>query len=161
MTPGRTSTQRTGAERTGAEPMTPVEALQKTLAAEHAAVYVYGVVGGRVSVSAQPRLWSAVRSAYNLHRARRDQLTSMVRTAGAEPVPAEVSYQMPNMAGTPAEQEAASRTVEERCCAVYADLVGSTSRAQRQWALDALEDAAVRLLGFGGAATPYPGIEEL
>jgi hypothetical protein len=151
MTAGPTST----------EPLTPIEALQQTLAAEHAAVYVYGVVGGRVSVSAQPDLWSRVRSAYNLHRARRDQLTSMIRTAGGEPVPAEVSYQLPNQTGTPAEQEAAARTVEERCCAVYADLVGATSRAQRQWALDALEDAAVRLLGFGGAATPYPGIEEL
>ena len=156
MMPGLTSTGRPSAEA-----MTPVEALQATLAAEHAAVYVYGVIGGRVSVSAQPDLWSRVRSAYNLHRARRDQLTSMVRTAGAEPVPAEVSYQVPNQTGTPAEQEAASCTVEERCCAVYAELVGATSRAQRQWALDALEDAAVRLLGFGGAATPYPGIEEL
>lgn len=144
-----------------AEPMTPQEALQTTLAAEHAAVYVYGVVGGRVSVSTQPDLWSRVRSAYALHRARRDQLTAMVRAVGREPVASEVSYQVPNRARTALEQEEAARTVEERCCAVYADLVGSSSRAQRQWALDALEDAAVRLLGFGGAATAYPGIDEL
>jgi hypothetical protein len=40
-------------------------------------------------------------------------------------------------------------------------MVGSTSRANRQWAIDALNDAAVRLLGFGGAPDPFPGVTEL
>jgi hypothetical protein len=141
--------------------MTPREALQLALAGEHAAVYLYGVVGGRVSVSTHPALWQRVRDAYHLHRGRRDQLVSMVRTAGAEPVAAEVSYELPNPAGTPAQLELVALEVEQRCAAVYADMVGSTAGANRQWALDALEDAAVRLLGFGGEPEPFPGLAEL
>ena len=37
--------------------MTPLEALQPTLAGEHAAVYVYGVLGGRVSQPRRSRRW--------------------------------------------------------------------------------------------------------
>lgn len=141
--------------------MTPRDALQRALAGEHAAVYLYGVVGGRVSVSTHAELWQRVRDAYNLHRGRRDQLVSMVRTAGAEPVAAEVSYELPNPAMTPAQLERVALEVEQRCAAVYADTVGSTAGANRQWALDALEDAAVRLLGFGGEPEPFPGLGEL
>lgn len=141
--------------------MTPGEALQLALAGEHAAVYLYGVVGGRVSVSTHPALWQRVRDAYHLHRARRDQLVAMVRTTGAEPVAAEVSYRLPNPATNPAQLERVALEVEQRCAAVYADMVGSTAGANRQWALDALEDAAVRLLGFGGEPEPFPGLDEL
>jgi hypothetical protein len=141
--------------------MTPLEALQSTLAAEHAAVYVYGVVGGRVSVSAQAVLAERVREAYVLHRDRRDRLIAMVRAAGEEPVVAEVSYELPNPATTPAQLSRVALEIEESAAAVYADMVGSTSGANRQWALDALTDASVRLLGFGGSPEAFPGVEEL
>ena len=58
--------------------------------AEHAAVYVYGVLGARVSGSGQPALVAAAAAAYAVHRGRRDQLTAMVRAAGGEPVAAEL-----------------------------------------------------------------------
>jgi hypothetical protein len=141
--------------------VTPQEALQLALAGEHAAVYLYGVVGGRLSASGQPRLWQRVRDAYLLHRSRRDQLTSMVRAAGADPVAAEVSYELPNPALSPAQLEQVALVVEQRCAAVYADMVGSTAGANRLWALDALEDAAVRQIGFGGRPEPFPGLGEL
>jgi hypothetical protein len=44
---------------------------------------------------------------------------------------------------------------------VYAAMVGSTSQANRQWAIDALLDAAVRELSFGGEPDTFPGIPEL
>lgn len=141
--------------------MTPREALQRTLAGEHAAVYLYGVVGGRVSASTHAGLWQRVRDAYALHRTRRDQLVAMVRAAGAEPVAAEVSYALPNPALTAAQLEQVALEIEVRCAAVYADMVGSTAGANRQWALDALEDAAVRQLGLGGEPEPFPGLGEL
>lgn len=141
--------------------MTPLEALQQTLAGEHAAVYVYGVIGGRVSSSAQPELWQRVDDAYTVHRERRDQLVAMVRAADGEPVAAEPSYELSTPARTPAQLEAAALDVEDRCTAVYADMVGSTWGANRQWALDALEDTAVRLLGLGGEPEAFPGIGEL
>lgn len=141
--------------------MTPLEALQATLAGEHAAVYLYGVIGGRVSGTSQPVLAQRVWDAYTLHRGRRDQLTTMVRAAKGDPVAAHVSYELPDAATTPDQLERAALQIEERCAALYADMVGGTWGASRQWALEALVDAAVRLLGFGGRPDSFPGIGEL
>lgn len=141
--------------------MTPLEALQATLAGEHAALYVYGVLGGRVSASDDPTLSSRVGTAYSTHRGRRDQLISMIRLADAEPVVAEVSYDLPNQALSASQLERAALVIEQRCTAVYADMVGSTARASRQWAIDALAESAVRQLGFGGKTVPFPGAPEL
>jgi hypothetical protein len=141
--------------------MTPVQALQETLAGEHAAVYVFGVLGARLSASAQPDLLGRVVAAYGVHRQRRDRLTAMVRTMGADPVAAEVSYVLPNEARTAAQLDAAALVTERRCASVYAQAVGSTSRAERRWAVEALTDAAVRQLGFGGRPDAFPGVPEL
>lgn len=141
--------------------MTPIEALQAALAGEHAAVYVYGVLGGRVSVSAEPALADRVRAAYTQHRARRDQLDGILRAAGEQPVAAEVSYALPNPARSAGQLRSAAATVELRACGVYADVVGNTAQANRQWALDAVEDSAVRALGFGAAPEAFPGIADL
>ena len=48
--------------------MTPLEALQQTLAGEHAAVYVYRALAGRVSTSADPDLATGLAAAYTVHR---------------------------------------------------------------------------------------------
>ena len=40
-------------------------------------------------------------------------------------------------------------------------MVGSTARVNRQWALEALTDAAVRQLSFGGRPDAFPGLPEL
>ena len=48
--------------------MTAVDALQTTLAGEHAAVYLYGALGGRTSQAAAPALYAALRDAYAAHR---------------------------------------------------------------------------------------------
>ena len=141
--------------------MTPLEALQATLAGEHAAVYVDGAIGGRVSVSTAPDLANLVTAAYTTHRGRRDQLTAMVRAAGGSPVAADLSYQLPNSAKTAGQQAAAALEIERRCAAVYAEMVGSTVQSNRLWAIDALTDAAVRQLGFGGTPEVFPGIPEL
>lgn len=142
-------------------PGSRLEALQRTLAAEHAAVYLYGVVGGRVPASREPALAQQVASAYVTHRGRRDQLTAMVRASGGKPVPAEVSYELPTPCRTTTQLRATARDTETRIAAVYAAMVGATSRAQRQWAIDALADAAVRELGFGARAERFPGVGEL
>lgn len=145
--------------------MKPLEALQTALAGEHAAVYVYGVIGGRVPLSTHPLLANRVRIAYTVHRGRRDQLVAMVRIADGQPVAPATSYDLPapvmTPTMTPVQLTRASLAVERRCGAVYAEMVGSTSGANRQWAIDALADAAVRQLGFGGEPEPFPGISEL
>jgi len=141
--------------------MTPVQALQQALAGEHAAVYVYGVLGGRVSISEHPDLAAKLASAYDTHRARRDQLLGMIGATGAVPVGARLGYQLPNAARSAADAAASARVVESRCADVYADTVGSTSQRDRQWALDALTDAATRVMTFGGRPEAFPGAPEL
>jgi len=141
--------------------VTPEEALQTTLAGEHAAVYVYGVLGGRVSASAEPTLAADLRAAYTVHRGRRDQVTGIVRAAGADPVAPDVSYALPNEADTAERCRAAAAETERRCAEVYAAAVGSTARANRQWAIGALTDAAVRGLAFGDEPVGFPGIPDL
>jgi hypothetical protein len=54
-----------------------------------------------------------------------------------------------------------ARTTEERCGAVYAQLVAASTGGRRRWAVDALTDSAVRVLGFGAAPADYPGLPEL
>jgi uncharacterized protein DUF4439 len=138
--------------------MSPVESLQHALAGEHAAVYLYGVLGGRVPASQQPDLAARLAAGYATHRGRRDQLTAMVRAAGGVPVAAEVSYRLPNPCRTPGQLRAAALEVERRCAAVYAATVAGTARRERAWAAEALADGAVRQLSFGGAPQPYPGM---
>ncbi|MDX6302940.1 MAG: hypothetical protein QOF53_4154 [Nocardioidaceae bacterium] len=141
--------------------MTPLQALQQTLAGEHAALYVYGVLGARVPASAHPSLATRLVSAYTTHRARRDHLSGLVRAAGGRPVAAEVSYRVPNAARTVDELDTAALVIERRCASVYAAAVGSTSGADRGWAVDALTDCAVRQLSFGGSPSSFPGAGEL
>lgn len=141
--------------------MTPLEALQATLAGEHAAIYVYGVLGGRVSASSQSDLANRLVTGYTTHRGRRDQLVAMVRADGAEPRAAEVSYDLATLAVSAPALEKEALRVEQRCTAVYADMVGSTSGANRRWAIDALTAAAVGQLQLDGSPAPFPGVAEL
>ena len=137
--------------------MSPVDALQRALAAEHAALHVYGTLGARTSASATPTLFADITAGYNAHRARRDQLTARVRDHGEEPVAAEPAYELPAPLDNPAQVTAAALDVERSCTATYAWLVGQTSGADRQWAVTALTEAAVRELTFRGSPEIFPG----
>lgn len=138
--------------------MTALSSMQTTLAAEHAAIYVFGVLAAQTSQSGEGSLWDRLDTAYRLHRGRRDDLTLRITRRNAEPVAAEVSYALPNPAATPVQVKAAALTLETRLAATYADLVGSTEAADRAWAIKALDDCAVRQLGFGARPTSFPGL---
>lgn len=140
------------------DPPPAVEAMQTTLAAEHAAVFVYGVLGGQTSQSGSPALYAALTSAYTTHRARRDDLMARLRAAGAEPVAAEPGYGLPADLGTPVAVTDRARALEESATTTYAYLVASTTGEARAWSIDALVDAAVRSTGFGARPDRLPGI---
>ena len=97
--------------------MTPVQALQKALAAEHAAVHLYGLLGAQSSKSQQPTLFRTLDETYEAHRAARDQLTVLVNAKGRDPVAAKVDYVVPGPTSTPAQIEAVARTIERRVTA--------------------------------------------
>lgn len=155
---GRPSRPPADLPATAGDPPPAVEALQTTLAAEHAAVFVYGVLGGQTSRSGSPALYAALTSAYTTHRARRDDLMARLSAAGAEPVPAEPGYGLPADLGTPTAVTDRARALEESATATYAYLVASTTDEARAWAIDALVDAAVRGAGFGAPPDRLPGL---
>jgi len=138
--------------------MSPVDALQRALAAEHAALHVLGTLGARTSASATPQLYADVSAAYDDHRTSRDQLTSRVQDHGAEPVAAEPAYALPTPLDTPDAVTRAALDLERRCEATYAWLVGQTSGADRRLAITSLTRAAVRALAFRGSPEIFPGM---
>jgi hypothetical protein len=140
--------------------MTMLEALQTTLRAEHAALYVYGTLGAQTSRSAQPALYDAVSSAYATHRARRDLLVRAIADLGATPDASAPSYVVPRQLGTPQEVRRAALELERGCAETYAWLVANTVGERRRWAAGALNDAAVRELAFRGTPEMLPGADE-
>lgn len=137
--------------------MSELAALQTALAAEHAAVYVLGVLGAQTSQSASPTLFATVSQAYAEHRGRRDHLVRTVTDLGASPVASEVAYDVPADLGTPQAVTRRALRLERDCAETYAYLVASTTGELRAWALRALQAAAVRQLAFGGRPEEFPG----
>ncbi|MXG87997.1 DUF4439 domain-containing protein [Nocardioides flavescens] len=137
---------------------TEVDALQTTLAAEHAAVWLYGLLGARTSQSAEAGLYTAVRAAYDAHRERRDALTGDIASLGASPVGSAPAYTPPAGLDTAAGRASAALVVERSCAETYAALVGSTTGERRTRAVGMLADAAVRELSFGGEPEAFPGL---
>lgn len=141
--------------------MSVVEALQATLSAEHAALHLYGLYGGRTSQSRDPGLFEALEDGHRAHRARRDQLRLMVADLGAEPVAAGATYDEPAGLRGPRRVARAALLTERACTETYAALVAQTAGRQRRWAATALTEAAVQQLRLGGRPEAFPGAPEL
>lgn len=138
----------------------PTEALQLALAAEHATIWGYGVVGGQLPTREQP----AAAAADKAHRARRDALTATLAGRAVPPMPAAPSYDLPFPVADAASARRLAVHLEERLAAVWrATLAAVTDLPDRQLALAALIDAAVRGVGWrrtvpGAPLTvPFPG----
>lgn len=137
--------------------MTETDALQSTLEAEHAAVYVYAVLVGRGDTALAAPLWAA----YREHRDRRDELTAMLRDTGQEPVAAAPAYELPARLDTPARVRRAAVAAERAGAEAYAALVAAATGELRSWGVSALTASAVRELTLGAAPTAFPGAPEL
>jgi len=138
--------------------VTPVEALQKALAAEHAAVHLFGFLGAQSSKSQQPVLFRRLDDTYSAHRAARDRLSVLVSAKGVDPVPAKADYAVPGPTSTGEQIETVARTIERRVTRTYAELVANTSGADRRAAITELDAGALRELGFGAAPSNFPGL---
>ncbi|MCB5909327.1 ferritin-like domain-containing protein [Streptomyces pinistramenti] len=131
-------------------------AAQAALDAEHAAVYGYGVVGGRIADARRPE----ARAAYDAHRARRDTLRRTVRDLGGTPRPAAAAYELPFPVPDAAAATRLAAELEDRVAAVYADLVRDGGEAGRKEAAAALREAAVRAVRWRGSGVAFPGLTE-
>ncbi|GAA3295319.1 ferritin-like domain-containing protein [Streptomyces cinereospinus] len=133
-----------------------LRALQAALAAEHAAVYGYGVVGARIGEKRR----TEARAAYDAHRARRDALGREVRALGAVPVAAAAGYALPFPVGDPATAVRLAAELEDRVAGVYSDLVRAAGGGRRNLAAAALREAAVRAVRWRGRSVAFPGLAE-
>ncbi|OIK06857.1 ferritin-like domain-containing protein [Streptomyces monashensis] len=131
-------------------------ALQATLAAEHAAVYGYGVVGGRIASARR----AEARAAWDAHRAARDALAREVRDLGGQPVAADAAYALPFPVSDAAAALRLAARLEQRLAGVYADLVRAATGARRGAAAGALREAAVRAVRWSGQSVAFPGLAE-
>ncbi|MFJ4716103.1 ferritin-like domain-containing protein [Streptomyces sp. NPDC088785] len=131
-------------------------AVQAALRAEHAAVYGYGVVGGRIRAGRGDE----AKAAYDAHRARRDDLRRTVRELGGAPEESAGAYALPFPVPDSAAAARLAADIEERVAGVYSDLVRASSGARRRAAADALREAAVRAVRWRGGSVAFPGLTE-
>jgi hypothetical protein len=119
--------------------VTALDRLVTLVAAEHAAVYGYGVLGARLD-DARRR---TAQIAYDSHRARRDQLAAAVRAAGGT-APAPLPAYDVTVANPRGAVELAVR-LEEGLSVRWRDLVAETDDvALRRLAIAGLQETAVR-----------------
>lgn len=138
-----------------------VEAVQRVLASEHAAVWILGSLGAATSMSATPALFERLTGAHEAHRARRDRLAALLLAQGVEPVQSETAYVVPEGLSSPAAVSEAAVRVERAGATAWSFLVASSTGATRRWAARVLASTAVSAVGLGGAAEPLPGAPDL
>lgn len=132
------------------------EALAALLAAEQAAVYAYGVVGGQGAVSRRRLAQQALTG----HAARRDLLAGRLSALGRTPPPAAPAYALPFPVDSEPSARALAAHVEDAVAAAAADLVAAARGSARVEAARWLSEAAVAAWRWGAAATSFPGLPE-
>lgn len=129
------------------------DALAAALAAEHAAIFGYGVVGARLTGTAVGQ----AREAESAHRARRDKLVVELTKAGQTPPAAQPAYALPFPVGDAASAQKLAVQLEERTAAIWRTALGPTTDGDRKLALDALIDCAQRAARWRRATGQEPG----
>jgi hypothetical protein len=137
------------------------EALNAALAAEHAAVWGYGVVGATLAPDKQ-KLAAEAESA---HRDARDGLVAVLSEHGADPVDAEGAYELPFPVLSETDAATLAVTLEDGVSGAYVRLLGDAAeRATRELAVDALSATEVRAVAWRTRAkqqpvtNPFPGL---
>lgn len=144
----------------GRIPGETVSALQQALAAEHAAVWVYGLVTAFL-----PEEYShAVHRDRTAHRALRDHVTRVIKDAGAAPKPAAAAYRTPQPVTDERSAARAVATAESDAADAWQAVLRHSdpgSGQVRPMALDALSGAAVRGTAWRDAAGMAPAVVAL
>ncbi len=131
----------------------PVDALQGALAAEHAAVWGYGVVGAVVADD----LRGDVVAVQQAHFVRRDDTAALVRSMGAEPVQASAGYALPSTVEDSPAALTLAALLEDGTATAWRYLLGATDDAEvRGTALASLTAAAVQAVRWRLAAGTTP-----
>lgn len=143
---------------TAVTPSAPTVALTAALHAEFAAVYLYGLLGGRASRDAKPGELKRIREGYAAHRLRRDQLLAFLATRGVPTPSPAAAYVAPVDPVSPTSRTACARLIEERCESVYAHLIAAATGPERAFAMSALSATSVAAAVLGQRPSPFPGM---
>jgi hypothetical protein len=133
--------------------------LSEALAAEHAAIFGYGVVGSHLTKGER----TAAAQAEAAHRARRDSAMLRMIAANATPAPAAAAYELPFLVADRDSAVKLALALEEGTARAWHQALATTTGADRKLALDALTDCAVRatrwrrLAGESPITVAFPG----
>lgn len=127
-------------------------ALRGALAAEHAAVWGYGVVGAALGNQA-----AEVGDAETAHRDARDRVTALLVERREELVAAEGAYALPFPVLSAIDAAALAVVLEEGTSAAWVRVLDQAAeRATRELAVGLLTGAEVRAVGWREAAGQAP-----
>ncbi|WP_262379890.1 ferritin-like domain-containing protein [Nonomuraea sp. PA05] len=121
-----------------------MEKLRKALAAEHAAVFAYGLLAARTSGEVRRRMSAA----YDAHRAQRDRLRTLITTRGGRPAEPDASYALPFF---PSDAKLAVKLavqLENGVAAAYLELVSARDVKVREHAAAVMQQAVTRAYSF-------------
>jgi hypothetical protein len=133
---------------------TPVATLQGALAAEHAAVYGYGVVGAMLAGAEQ----ADARADWTAHQVARDGLITMLNKLGAIPVAASPAYELPFPVTSAKSAARLAAILENGVTRAYLGLVAVNNPTLRAFAAGAMQTSANRALAWSGTTTAFPGM---
>jgi hypothetical protein len=129
------------------------DALDLALAAEHAAVWGYGVVGAAL-VAADRGTAAAAEAA---HRDVRDSVITLLAQRSVEPAPAEGAYALPFPVLSPIDAAALAVVLEDGAAAAWVRVLDQAAeRSTRELAIEALTGAEVRAVGWRTTAGQNP-----
>jgi hypothetical protein len=131
-----------------------IAALQGALAAEHAAVYGYGVVGAMLA----GRLESEARACWLAHQEARDTLEAMLVKLGATPAAASPAYRLPFAVTGAASAVRLAVVLEDGVVRAYLGIVAVTDPTLRSFGALAMQPPANRAVGWRGSTVAFPGM---
>ena len=128
-------------------------ALGEALAAEHAAVWGYGVVGGALADDARQQAADAEAA----HRDVRDQVSALLASREADVVDAEGGYALPFPVLSEIDAAALGAVLEDGTAAAWVRVLDQAAeRSTRELAVGVLSAAEVRAVGWRVAAGQSP-----
>jgi hypothetical protein len=133
---------------------TEIAALQGALAAEHAAVYGYGIVGAMLGGTEQ----ADARGDWTAHQVARDTLIAMLTKLGATPVAASPAYELPFAVTGAKSAERLAATLEDGVTRAYLGLVAVSNPTLRAFAAHAMQASANRAFAWSGTTVAFPGM---
>jgi hypothetical protein len=131
-----------------------VTALQNALAAEHAVIYGYGVVGAVLTGASQ----AAAQADWGAHLAARDNLESMLSALGVTPASASAAYQLPFPVTSAATATRLAAALEDGLTRAYLGVVAVSDATLRSFGARAMQAAANRSFAWSGRTTAFPGL---